>query len=235
MEKINFGKERFNHLKEGIPPIRICVETYHKNIALKISDLEHVKIMRENSQHIKYKGSLDYNKNNNILTNQDNTYSISMISEENKFSDKFLNCTGFVAVGVDKETGENISFLTHQESGEILSDEEFIKSFTKQLKDFMNMCEVKTVDAIIFGGNKNDDSLGEYKNAIKVISDMVKPLLGFSPEVGTGPKLTSYETQAYLNTQKRQLYILMPEQKKDIYDSYPSAEVGKYLEDNSIN
>lgn len=119
-----------------------------------------------------------------------------------------------MVVGIDKESGDNISFFTHQESGEILSDEEFRDSFTKQLKKFMDMCEVKTVDAVIFGGNKNDDSLSEYKNAIKIISDISKPLLGFSPEVSTGPKLTSHETQVYFNNEKRQLYVLMPEQKK---------------------
>lgn len=229
MEKIQINQDNFKYLKEGIPHIIVCVETYKEKDIYKIKELEHIKKLKENSQYIKYRGSFEYNKKNNIISNKEGEYSISEINESDKYTDKSLNCTIFVVAGLDKETGENISFLTHQESGENISNKEFLESFSEQLKIFVEMCEPKTIDALIFGGNKNDGSFNEYKDAINTISNISKSMLGFNPEVATGPKLGPYETQGYFNTQKRQLYILMPEQEKNVYDSYDSSKVEEYL------
>ncbi|MCX6717290.1 MAG: hypothetical protein NTU76_01265 [Candidatus Taylorbacteria bacterium] len=43
------------------------------------------------------------------------TYVISPITEQNLFSDKYMNCTGTVGIGRDKISGKEISFISHQD------------------------------------------------------------------------------------------------------------------------
>jgi hypothetical protein len=50
-----------------------------------------------------------------VLKNDSHCTVISNINTQNKYSNRYYNCTGIVVIGKDKETGENISFLTHQD------------------------------------------------------------------------------------------------------------------------
>ncbi len=226
---IHINEEKFKHLKEGVLPIRVCIEAYKNmyddNIYKKTREL------KNNSQDIKWNSTADDYKKNNILTGKYDNYSISEINEKNKFSTGYLNCTGIVLVGIDKETGENISILTHQTSGEDMKDKTFINDISEQIKEFVSRCEKETIDALIFGGNK--ENLKEYEEAVKILDKISSPLLGFSPDVATGPKIdrAHLDTQAFFNTKKRQLHIFMPEQENtDIYEDFNSSNVEeKYI------
>lgn len=50
-----------------------------------------------------------------VLESENHCTVISHTNSRNKYSNKYYNCTGLVVIGRDRETGENISFLTHQD------------------------------------------------------------------------------------------------------------------------
>lgn len=196
MEKVSFfNNEKFKHLRDASLRIQICKEAYvdHRDEQFK----KKIEEYKNNSQNIRYRASYEYNKVNNILSNREGNYSISEINEKNKFSDNYINCTGVVLVGIDKETGENISLLTQEESGENMEDKLFLNDLSNRIEEFISMCEPKTIDALIVGGNDNNDNLEEYENSVKILRDKISPLLDFYPDVATYPKLTSFDTKVF--------------------------------------
>ncbi len=224
MEKFHIlNKEKFKHLKEGMHSIQICLDIYD---VLNYDDLSgRTEKLKKNSQDIKWRGKTEYYAKNHILSNKDGNWSISEINEQNKFSEKYLNCTGVVLVGTDKETGENISILTHQETDAIKNDKIFLETLSRQVKEFVSMCEEGTIDSLVFGGNNDNDDLKEYESSILNLRETLTPVLGFYPDVATGPKLAGHDTKVFFDTQKRQFHFFIPKQKDiEIYKDYNSSQ-----------
>jgi hypothetical protein len=187
------------HLKEGVRPIIASVATPEQikkypgeeNILYETEKLKD----KSKSQSVDYCGDPTDLIIENFKNRGECSYVISPINKLNKFSMAFVNCTGLIATGQEKETGENISFLNHEDPGHFLSDEEKKMKFQSDLKERLEELKEKsvekTVDVVIVGGNYFKD-LKEYKknyiDSIKLLSDEVSHVFGFEPVVMTGPK-----------------------------------------------
>lgn len=168
------------------------------------------------------------------------SYVISPIDSQDKYSGRFKNCIGVVAVGRDKKTGKNVSFLTHQSPVDVLerSKDSFARDFTISLREFASTVRPETIDIVIVGGNFFDNinsarttppellyegrklSLADdFKDSIVDISKQIEEVLHIDPLVAVGPNMRrgheAYptSTSVWLNTKKRRLYIMRPEQK----------------------
>ena len=155
-------------------------------------------------------------RKNGINKFENHTYIISSCDNKDKYSTNFLDCTGVVASAVDKRTGKNISFMSHQNPEGILDDNISHKKFEKELIESLNYLIENsipgTVDVVVFGGNKQDvlDSFPEedykpwihgvddvdhiikgpfydYVNSIKFLNHIISEKVGFSPVVISGP------------------------------------------------
>ena len=177
------------------------------------------------------------------IVRNDTEYDFSKIDGENKYSEKYHECTGLVVVGVDQKTNKNISFVTHQTPKYVLdlekNGESFADGLTRQLQEFKKRCKPGTIDALIVGGNrqpnygnnKQGEGFFEYKKSIQKISDTIFPILGFKPRVATGPKLNSGKTSIFLDTKNRRLYLLMTEQKHtEVYNDFSPSDIDEHLE-----
>ncbi|MFH1608766.1 MAG: hypothetical protein ABH951_01965, partial [Patescibacteria group bacterium] len=129
---------------------------------------------------------------------------------------EYYDCTGVVAIGVDKETGENVSFLSHQNPAFFVENKNerknFREDFIESMKNLRERCVPSTVDVVIFGGQKEkikfnladdgkfikeldyqDESLfvrqefDVYKDSIRYLNYFISNEVGFSPVVMTGP------------------------------------------------
>ena len=228
MEKMNvsgnFG-EKFNHLEKGIPQIMVGIQTYYGPYH-KFKLPPNVELLKKYSEDIHWQSNPVYYREHHIKSNQNGTYVISEASEKNKYSEGYLNCTGLIMIGVDKETGDNISVVTHQQSDSTtLADaEKFIRDLATTVKDFVQQCKPKTIDALIVGGNDNDkNNLTEYRESAQDIINIASPFLGFAPRMATGPKITNgkYDTNIYLDTENRRLHLFMPTQENArVYEDF---------------
>ena len=106
------------HLKGGVKPIFACVGT-NKDFA----DFSGYDEMIGEVEYIRPPENLS---SENILHGGPKRYNISPINEMSKVSNKFLDCTGLIVSGVDKETGKEISFLSHQDPTRVLYEKKEI-------------------------------------------------------------------------------------------------------------
>jgi len=207
------------HLEEGVSPIMACVGTLKQ---FEEDGEEVAEIMTsEKTQHVNYFEEADILTKDGFKNAGDNSYIISPIDSQDKFSDTFENCTGIVAVGRDRETGKDISFMSHQDPSYFLEDKKwgnhFSKDLRKQLLELKERSARGSVDVVIVGGNYlsfddvDHDYEKQYKKSIKVLSSKVKDILGFEPVVIAGPKQVEGPDDIYYNNEKRRLYIIRPE------------------------
>lgn len=202
------------HLNEGVRPILASINDHEQ----KWDDE-----MNETISKIGREGEfVDFAANqNNMLNAGEHTYVISNCSESSKWSESYWNCTGVAVIGVDKETGKEISILTHQNPEEFLgkNEKDFESDLSKVITNLLGRTEKGTVDAVVFGGyyGPYGESNSEYLKSIKKISKVCASVLGYEPVVLTGPNRDgSYSTNIFLDTQKRRLYIVRP---SDTYHS----------------
>jgi hypothetical protein len=150
-----------------------------------------------------------------------NTYVISTISNRDKFSRNFYNCTGLVVVGVDKKTGKEISFISHQEPGVILNMGGVGYLFKADLSDSLiemrDRCVSGSVDISIVGGQFIDTNeyrgyRGKdiYEGIIELLTEEVLEVFKFSPHVAVGPKIIAGRDDVYFDTKERRLYVIRP-------------------------
>lgn len=206
------------HLLENISPIyaSVCYSSFNDE-SIKRS-IDAIEIGAENVTYYPY-------------------YSVSSLNSRDKFSKGYLNCTGLVVIGRKKDTQEEISFLTHQHP-EVAIDErkrkDFIKNLNKLFEQIVQLCDIGTIDAGIFGGKYTDSRDGsggiysyQYSESIKLLNECCKNALHFEPVVITGPntKIVNDEdaTEIYLDTQNRRLMIVMPSYAKDTENKSYSA------------
>lgn len=110
------------HLEQGVKPITICMtnqETHFDNRSNIESEHDvYLADLITESETVNFKDPFADGENN--LSAGPYTYVISELSETPKKSLGYLNCTGVVATGISKESGNNISFISHQEPSRIL-------------------------------------------------------------------------------------------------------------------
>ncbi|MCC7160562.1 hypothetical protein IT399_02500 [Candidatus Nomurabacteria bacterium] len=152
------------------------------------------------------------------------TYVISTIDELNKFEKEIYMCTVLIVVGKDKNSGQNVSFVSHQYPGEFLNDKkkDFIDHLQQRLLEFKEKCEKETIEAVIVGGKdykplKTNDPMTEwYTESIKLLEGQVEHILKIKAKTVNGPKHNHEERPdlAIFETQKRKLYLIRPEVNK---------------------
>lgn len=155
-------------------------------------------------------------------------YVMSPVDGSNKFSIKYANCTGIIVTGIDRESGEHISFLTHQNPSYFLDDDSnFKKDLHVRLEELNQRSEPGTVDAVLFGGKfsnvkefaDNPDhpihaiEKDEYVNSINFLQQELEEELGFSPTVIVGPKLDPAWDNVVYDNNERRLFLLRNEGK----------------------
>ncbi len=225
MEKFKV-ETKFNHLESNFQPIRVCIhnKNNYENSTFVGND-EYINTF----QDVDYSGSNDYYKLNKMLNGGWETYVISDMNSKNKFTKGLYDCTGFIIVGEDKDTNQNISILSHQDPKEFLNPA-LINSFSshliESLRKILARSKKGSIDAIIYGGNKFDNfgqNRDNYEKSIKLVSEIINSELGFKPNVTTGPKEDVGSSDIYFDNKNRRAYLFMPEQKKDItlHDFHP--------------
>jgi hypothetical protein len=164
------------------------------------------------------------------------TYVISPINSHNKRSIDYRNCTGIIAVGVDKMSGENVSFLTHQDPQTFLKKRfffskegrQFQRDLSDTLQDFSAQVRPETIDIVIVGGNYLDAAsetrsqrtsyADDYKESIALLSQIIQKGLSKDPHVVIGPNMAELgpgpenALHVVLDTEKRRLFMFRPEQ-----------------------
>ncbi len=84
----------------------------------QINDLDNpISKIQEEGLFVDWFANDEIIKDRQLLSMGERTYVISPINEVSKSSASYRNCMGIIAVGKDKETEKNISFLTHQNPG----------------------------------------------------------------------------------------------------------------------
>lgn len=129
----------------------------------------------------------------NLTARIDNAFVFSRIDWTNKFSKTFRNCTWIVAIWEDKNTWENISFLTHQNTIPFLKqkfnfDKKFWDRLLEKIVQLKDMSKEGTVDIVIIGWN-DLNNWKDYKETIKFLDRIIKDEIWFSPTVIWWPTL----------------------------------------------
>jgi hypothetical protein len=222
------------HLKEGIKPIIACLGSLHRFIKGRVFYNDFGSPDEHNVSYWMKASDMD---RAGLKNAGENSYVISPVDDFNKYSMGFRNCTGLVAVGEDKETGKNISFLSHQNPKFFLTSSNkdiFIKDLNNQLQELKEKSLEGTVDVAIVGGNYVKGREGSEKNylaSIGLLSAEVSSALGFEPVVITGPKITSHNDQVFLNNAERKLYIVRPRVGKGYPKSFLPSDIENRKED----
>jgi len=222
------------HLKAGASPIIACVDDSEQcDIFGKVHMPDVPDEVYDDSLNIDYGANTYEMEKENIANSGQGTYLISPIDERNKLSLEYRNCTGLAAVGTSRESGKNISFLTHQYPQEFLQDSRraFVRDLSERLKLLKELSEEGSIDVVIYGGNyfTRDDGYGEYdaagrsiveyakdyKKSINLLSEIIKEQFGFRPVVITGPNRISNNQNVFFDTEHRQLHVVRPRSKKN--------------------
>lgn len=204
----------------------------------------------QHNRNVNYYGNPDELNKQGFKNPEFDSYVISPIDSLNKFSKSFKNCTGLVVTGIDKETGKNISFLSHQDPAYFLykkDSSKFVKDLREQIEKLKKRCLDGTIDAVIVGGNyfKNDKQFQEgylnsirkqfqedYLNSIKLLSQETENILGFEPVVMTGPKTNpgGGRDNVFYDNDHRRLYIVRPKVADESTKSYLPSDIDKQEE-----
>ncbi len=115
------------HLADGVSPIMVCWEE-SKETRRPPFILNKTGFDGDFAHKVQYSDSIAFLRRLNLLHGGEDTYAFSVIDERDKFSESLCDCTGLVVAGMDKPTGKNISFLSHQDP----------KQFLFQKKDYNN-------------------------------------------------------------------------------------------------
>ncbi len=146
---------------------------------------------------------------------------ISPVDAKDKFSKGFLICTSMIVTGIDKETGKNISFLTHQNPLYFFNESylEFRADINKRLAEIKARSIPGTIDAVIVGGDYDSKKSNQlYLDSLRLLSELSQQGIGFDPIVINGPKIDKLgQDDIYYNTGERRLYFLRPE-------AYPNSK-----------
>lgn len=239
-EGIHNIPKKESHLKEGVKPIMVCIGK------TKDDDMTIDQTRVDSAHFVNFLGGEEYLKERNFLNAGKATYVISPTDDLDKFSPHLFDCTSLVVTGREKQTGSNISFITHQNPRQFLNNKktEFLEDLEKKIKEIKERCDEGTIDSVIVGGNYNHLSKSElskvrrgkseevkktildkieeyhqnYIGSVSLISDEVKKVLGFDPVIVNGPKNSRGPDSIYYDTEKRRLYFERPKINVDAKD-----------------
>jgi len=168
-------------------------------------------------------------------------YVLSSVNSNDKFSADFYTCIGIVAVGTDRETGENISFALHTpayQPGDETDDlilNKLAPELEAKLLTLKERCIEGSIDAVMVGGKINFAQSGDldkniYEKTKDFLTSKVESALGIYPVSIAGPKeitdknINSYlylkegsvrGDEFYFDNMKRRLFLLRPDYTKD--------------------
>ena len=221
------------HLAEGFKPITPVLATENQWMEKLASESE-LSPIRASGEKVSYYSTWDPAdaKRLNFKNAGPKTYVISSINERSKFTEMVANCTSLIAVGRDKETGEEVSFLTHQHPREFHknSKDPFEKDLRESLEELRKRCVDKSIDVVIAGGlyDPNDDPEFAYEKSLDILAAVVKETLGFSPAVVSGPKEGGAD-DVFFDTANRRLYVVRPSYDKLHNESFSAEDAGKMV------
>ncbi len=233
----NFNLENKNkHLIEGVRPIFACVGSFEdfgiKDPYPKNGPGYQIDLKLKNPQFIDIDSSKEKLVENKLLNAGEKTYVISEINDSDKFSKKFHRCTGLVVSGIDKITGKNISFVSHQDPFAFLLEDnkKFKKDIETRMEEMKKRCKEGTVDAVVVGGIFYTDAeldnfqvMETYKASIDLLGKETSHILGFEPAVINGPKTSRIiGDDIYYDNENRRLYFLRPKVNTDTKDFKPN-------------
>lgn len=221
------------HLKEGIRPItasvggtaeKECWQTVETDPVTK----ETIELIKKGAENVEYGPP----------------FNLSALSEQDKFSEEYSECTGVVLVGKDKTIGRELSLLSHQNpqrlSGAV--KDQFAGELISRLDQLIEASEPGTIDVVLFGGHTNtEEQTDQYEESIRSLSEICKSRLGFEPAVIVGPNadVAKARMNVYLDTQHRRLYIVRPDQAAEAKPKWfglKKPKAGEYNEaDNATN
>lgn len=146
------------------------------------------------------------------------TYVISPVTEQNLFSDKYLNCTGVVGIGRDKASGKEIAFISHQDPEYFLNKgPEFTERFESDLKttlsELLILSEDNTVEVVVFGGNIDSTDPAskktvDYAQSLGVLNSVIRNVIGREPTVIKEPNNGRGAVDITVLTQTRKIAIV---------------------------
>ena len=190
LEKPN--KEEINtlkgeHLKEGISPIMGGI---YNDKELMDEDNNFFNEFKKNATFVNFKSNPDEASRNRFLNSGKETYVISAIDKTNKYSKDFYSCTSVYGVGIDKDTGENISFVTHQDPDKFLKNtniqNDFKDDLCKTIDELTSRSIPGSVDVVLLGGNKNI-SYADPINSIDMDKMTPQQAYNFIEQQDSGP------------------------------------------------
>ncbi len=227
--------KRGEHLIKGISPIMACVgegtvEDFEKGIPDKSTP---------NIHNIDFYGESHELQKSGFKNDVRESYVISPVDHFSKYSKKFYDCTGLVVAGKEKASGENISFMSHQNPNYFLrkKDEKFSSDLIKQIQLIKSNCESGTIDAVAVGGKyvklkgffepytTPDTYIKEYMKSIRFLQDIVKRELGFELLIITGPKTMPGADCIFYDNTHRKLYLMRESEDFDAVQSFSSSEI----------
>ncbi len=236
MEKLHSQENKNKHLNPGVPAIITCLDiAENRNVPPISEEIEQVDLYCDPEEA----------RRDGFIKEGERSYIFSPIDGFSKFSMEYANCTGIVAVGNDRETKENISFMSHQNPGYVFHGEQdvFIRDLNQRLSEIKQRCDVGTVDIVIFGGQymefkdvPSDHEMqkymkGEYLESIKLLSEEIEKNFGFNPVVVAGPKLVAGHDFVVFNNENRRLYLTRGNTNDEFTKSFNANEID--LEKNS--
>lgn len=232
------GESRPEHLKEGIRRIIASIGT-DRDFRSRESREEHPFDINSpgegrNVDHLNVRMDIRESNSRGHKNAGERTYLISRADSRDKFSRDFTQCTCLIIAGIDKETGEEISIMTHQDPHRFLKDakDSFIRDFSDSLQAFKARCAEGTIDAAIFGGTfleQDPDTKSQYKDSIALLNEQVKANLGFQPIVIAGPKTRWGHDSAFYHSKNRRLYLIRDNEmhNQPANESYKPEDISK--------
>lgn len=193
--------------KNTIPPIRMCIDNRESEQYTNILKL------RETAQDVNFCERYQPN----VINVQERGF-ISDISEINKYSEGYFDCTGLIVSALDKDTRKPISFLTHQATGNhpVFIDE-FKEVLTRKLQTLKDRALPGTIDSVMFGGRGGTN----YNHMITLLSDLVGSETGVQPVILQGPNLGSGVDEIFYDTTDKRLYMFRDSQPDDMETNEP--------------
>lgn len=181
--------------------------------------------------HINYNSTLETAEEKGFLHGTESGhYYISAINERDKFSENYYICTGIIVAGIHKDSGKNISFMTHQSPGGFLriDRDKFIGDLQQRLRELKEMCKEGTIDAVIVGGKSSNADKQDYLDSVELLSTEIAKTLGFEPLVINGPQ-TSLD-DAFYNNKQREVYFRRSKLNRQARD-FTQSTIGEHIKD----
>ena len=121
-------------------------------------------------------------------------YLISRLDPEDKYSENYLNCVGFIGVGQSKKIRQPISLLGHLDTRHLHfhGEKSLKRHLDTSLQSLVARCIPKSIDFVVFGGQLlSDTQQNEYLlQTTEFLSQRVRQILGFDPIATLGPAFT---------------------------------------------